>query len=330
VDTPDYKRDAYWARINRAIDYIERHIDGPLSLHDIATVAHFSPFHFHRIFGALVGETLNQFIQRVRVERAASQLLANPRKSITEVALDCGYASSATFARAFREAYGMSATEWRARPLLRKDRKTDRKDGNTLRKDRQAPEATLLYPADGADGIGAIDTPDRRYPMETTLELKVRIEDLPDLPVAYVRHIGPYAGNAALFQDLFGRLMRWAGPRNLIRFPETKVLIVYHDDPNVTDQSRLRTSVCISVPPGTAGSGEVGTMVVPGGRYACGHCEITAAEFGPAWNALCGGWLPDSGYQPDDRPCFELCLNDPAQHPAHKHLVDLCIPVRPL
>jgi len=61
-----------------------------------------------------------------------------------------------------------------------------------------------------------------------------------------------------------------------------------------------------------------------------GRFELAVDEYQAAWDAICGGWLPESGYEPDDRPSFELCLNDPATHPQHKHIVDICIPVRPM
>ena len=96
-----YLREEYISRINRVFDYVERNIGQEMSLERLAGVANFSAFHFHRIFHAMVGETLNQFVQRVRVERAASQLVVNPKKSITEIALDCGFSSSAAFARVF-------------------------------------------------------------------------------------------------------------------------------------------------------------------------------------------------------------------------------------
>ena len=75
-----YQRDEYIFRVNRVIDYIETNIDKDLSLEDLARIANFSQFHFHRIFRAIVGETLNRFIQRMRVEKAATQLMANPKK----------------------------------------------------------------------------------------------------------------------------------------------------------------------------------------------------------------------------------------------------------
>jgi len=58
--------------------------------------------------------------------------------------------------------------------------------------------------------------------------------------------------------------------------------------------------------------------------------EIAGDEFEDAWNMLMGGWLPESGYQPDDRLCYELCLNNPREHPGNKHIVDICVPVKPL
>ena len=83
-----HMRGIYTSRINCVIDYIESNISSDLSLEELAEVAHFSPFHFHRIFRAMVGEPLNGFIQRVRIEKATAKLIADPRKSITEIAFE--------------------------------------------------------------------------------------------------------------------------------------------------------------------------------------------------------------------------------------------------
>src|SRR5512137_2314544 len=107
-------RAEYALRINRVIDYIEANIEKELSLETLAEVACFSRYHFHRLFGAITGEPLGRFIQRIRVEKAASKLIHNPKTSITQIALECGFSGSAAFARTFKEAFGMSAREWRA------------------------------------------------------------------------------------------------------------------------------------------------------------------------------------------------------------------------
>jgi AraC family transcriptional regulator len=309
-----------------------------MSLEQVSSVACFSPYHFHRIFRAIVGETLGQFIQRVRVEKAASMLIVNPKKSITEIALDCGFGSSAAFARVFGEAYGMSASAWRSGGYKqnRKIRKTDSKNGKTDSKNRKEISSSSGYIDEHVTNSGAdcSDVSSNRFPrrnkMGTVKNVKVEVKDMPEMTVAYVRHIGPYKGNSKLFEGLWGRLMKWAGPRGLLQQPDLKCLSVYHDDPGITDEQNLRTSVCISVRPDTKVDGEVGKMSIPAGKYASAHFEINPDEYQQAWDYVFGTWLPDSGYQPDDRPCFELCLNDPKQHPEHKHVVDICVPVRPL
>lgn len=83
-------RAAYAARMNRVLDHIQRNLDEPLDLERLAAVACFSPYHFHRLFHAWTGETLQGHIQRLRLERAALALVFDPRKPITTIALDAG------------------------------------------------------------------------------------------------------------------------------------------------------------------------------------------------------------------------------------------------
>ena len=161
-------------------------------------------------------------------------------------------------------------------------------------------------------------------------QVQVEVKDMPELNVAYARHIGPYKGDSEVFKGLFEKLMKWAGPRNLVKFPETKMLCVYHDDPKVTDEAKLRTDACMTVPVDTAVEGEIGSMTIPGGKFAVGHFELAPDEYEDAWKMIFAGWLPESGYQPDDRLCYELYLNNPEEHPEHKCIVDICIPVKPL
>ena len=78
----DFGRLEYEKRVNRVIDHIRDHLADELSLESLAAIAAFSPFHFHRIFRAMTGETLAAFVQRLRLERAAVTLihrfLSNP------------------------------------------------------------------------------------------------------------------------------------------------------------------------------------------------------------------------------------------------------------
>ncbi len=326
ADGQGKSRTEYLGRIHRVMDYIERNLERPFTLEELAGVACFSPFHFHRVFTACAGETLYQFILRLRLERAADQLVRVPGKSVTAVALDLGFGSSAAFARAFHAAFGTSATEWRDR---------HRKDCEAISKNRQDPQRPDAYAPAMADAMGADGPSGWRAFMSKQATIPprpadaVRIETIEPMTVAYVRHVGPYAGDTQLFGRLFGRLGQWAGPRGLLG-PQAKWLTIYHDNPEITEEQKLRISVCVTVPPGTHPEGDIGVMTIDAGKYAAARFEIDASEFGAIWNWLMGVWLPSSGYQPDDRPCFEMYLNNWEEHPQKKHIVEIWEPVKPL
>jgi AraC family transcriptional regulator len=98
----------YLRRINRVIDHISENLTEPLDLDTLARLAHFSPFHFHRVFRSLIGEPLHAFIRRLRLEKAVFQMRYGPECTLTEIALACGFSSSSDFSRAFKQAYGFS------------------------------------------------------------------------------------------------------------------------------------------------------------------------------------------------------------------------------
>lgn len=320
-----YLHETYISRINRVIDYIESNIDVSFSLKMLADVAGFSPFHFHRIFNAIVGESLNAFIQRIRIEKAAAKLIHSPKKSITEIAFECGFSSSSVFARVFKENFNMRASDWREGGY-RAYSKNSKQNHKISQNDSKISQEFSVYPEynSGIKQIWRVDMKSKN------INAKVEVKEMPEIHVAYIRHIGPYKGDQELFARLFGKLCTWAGPRGLLNSPETKFLCIYYDDPEITDQSHLRTDVCITVTSETAVDGEVGKETIPAGKYAIAHFEIQPDEYQDAWDVLYGGWLPESGYQPADGPCYELMLKDPKEHPEGKHTVDICIPVKPM
>ena len=97
----------YTERVNRAIDHIVRNLGRPLRLEEVAEAACFSPFHFHRVFKAVVGETLSEFVKRQRLERALYLMSHAPKRSLMSIAIDCGFSSSSDFSRSFKQRYGV-------------------------------------------------------------------------------------------------------------------------------------------------------------------------------------------------------------------------------
>ena len=66
METKEINRQEYKLRIDKVTEYIHQNIDQPLSLHKMAGIACFSPFHFHRVFTFLTGETPTEYIKRTR------------------------------------------------------------------------------------------------------------------------------------------------------------------------------------------------------------------------------------------------------------------------
>lgn len=103
----------YRSRINRVMHYIDMHLDQTLELKDIAEIANFSPYHFHRTFTFLIGETPIDYIQRLRIEKAASKLLQESPQPIAEIAYSCGFGSISLFNKIFKRYFGITPTQFR-------------------------------------------------------------------------------------------------------------------------------------------------------------------------------------------------------------------------
>lgn len=300
----------YIYRINKVIDYIDSNLDKSLSLEKLANVANFSPLHFHRIFVAFTGETLNGFVKRIRIEKAASLLINDPETPINDIAFYCGYNSSSVFCRTFKQYFKYSAKDYRQKML------------EELSKNSQSESKIDKLKINSNDYIHIVELNKKwRNLMKTNIEVK----QMPALDLIYCRHIGQYDKIGAAYEKLF----KWAGPRGLLNFPETKTVTVYHDDPAVTEVEKVRQSACITVNNDVKPEGEFGKLTVPKGKFAVGHFEIDVTEFEQAWNAMCI-WVSESGYQPADANPYELYHADPEHHPENKFVLDICIPVKPL
>lgn len=103
----------YRKRIDSVLKYIEENLDRKISLAEAAEVSHFSAYHFHRIFTGLMGETVNDYVVRRRLERAVNRLIFKPELSVTQIAMENGFSSSANFSKAVKLHFGFSPSEIR-------------------------------------------------------------------------------------------------------------------------------------------------------------------------------------------------------------------------
>jgi len=291
----------YLNRIDCVLDYIEKHIEKPFTLAELAEVSGFSPYHFSRIFSGVMGETLFCYITRLKLEKAKGWLWTAPQKSITDIALDFGFNDSSEFARAFKRTYGISASRYR-------------------KQSKQSKEQSGKPPYN--------DEKDLKRSGKMDLVYNVEIAQVEEMPVMYLRHVGTYAGLAKKFHPMMGKLFTYAQKNNLLS-ENTKLIAVYHDNPNITADEKRRTSVCLTIPSGIKVDAAFGQMTLEAGKYAIGHFSLDNGEqHSAAWQVMFGEWLPKSGYQPEDGPVFEAYLNDPNTHPQKKHLIDIYLPIK--
>jgi AraC family transcriptional regulator len=148
--------DSYQTRLERVLTYIHSHLDEPLTMERLADIACLSPFHFHRIFSAFLGETVNVHVRRIRLEQAALRITGSG-ENVTEAALSVGYETPAAFARAFRGLFGISPSAYRKQ------------------------HQTQLFSLAG------------QLTVEEISAMKPEIRELQEMKVLFVRKTGPYA-----------------------------------------------------------------------------------------------------------------------------------------
>jgi AraC family transcriptional regulator len=276
----------YVKRINRAIDYIVQNLDQPLKLEIIARAACFSPFHFHRIFRAMVGETLNQFIKRLRLERALWILSHQPARTLTEISLACGFSSQSDFSRSFKERYGVPPSGFDV-DALRAQRREDLVEASF------APEARPRLREPGNDN------PDG---------FSVQLKELPARTVAYIRVLDPYRPNVVA--RAARRLVAWAEQHHLA---DGRWLGYQWEDPEIVALKDCRYDVAVEVPD-VKPSGEIGRFDFPPMLVAQVEVRGSLELELRALDWLIGAWLPNSGYVPTDQPFFEAWNGRPFQH----------------
>ena len=103
-------RDDYIQSVFKVVLYIEEHYNEALTLDMLSREASFSKFHFHRVFKSVTGESLGDYIRRVRLSTATLKFLTNQK--ITQIAMDSGYETNASFSKAFKQHYGMTPKEF--------------------------------------------------------------------------------------------------------------------------------------------------------------------------------------------------------------------------
>lgn len=305
-------RSEYESRMHRVLAYIDQHLEQPINLNTLAEVAYFSPFHFHRLFSAWMGETFGDYLRRRRIEVAAMRLAAQPRTRVLNIALSVGFGSAEAFTRAFRIRFGCSPTAWRERQYSLRNANSNSGQVNSKRS-----QALQTYYAQYDIS---------RKPNKENI-MKVTLIDRQPVTIAYLRHLGSYGESIARFwQESY---VPWAVMNKLGK--DHARYGIAHDDPSITALEQCRYDACAEVPPDFMVIGSALKTTIPGGKYAVLKFKGTVEQVGEAWAALLRDWLPSSGLQLDARPCFEYYPKGAAYDcETGEFECEICIPVAQL
>jgi AraC family transcriptional regulator len=294
------QQNLYIQRMNFVLNHIRSHLAEDLSLDTLAEVACFSPYHFHRIFRAVTGETVNDLVVRLRLERAAALLKASPRTRILDIALECGFNSASSFSRAFKNQFGIAARQWDRQSALKES-----KNGKVFEGFPQYTEAMLSE-------------------VEQSSEFEVRVRTLPEQRMAYIRVTNSYTPPRVM--EAYDRLIAWYRAQGG-DLSQTTLYGMSQDDPDITPLELCRYDVCLTIPPHWMGAGEVSIRVFPACEIAYLHCEGDIFKVDRAWQYLYRYWLPRSRYQPDNLPAMEIYHRQPIEIGWEVYDLDCAVPV---
>jgi AraC family transcriptional regulator len=262
---------SYPERLRRVIDYVHDRLDDPLELSKLAEVACFSPYHFHRIYRAIIGETVADTVTRLRLQRASHDL-ARTQQPLAVIARRAGYGSMAAFSRAFRSAYKQTPSAFRASAPTSGDQ-----DMTVLVQDREpmrlltvahsgpaheigkafdklvawaGPRALLRPSAQGVavylDDMGASPSEEQRALAGLTVDEDVEGDDavsihiVPGGPHAMILYQGPYAKIGQAYNQLY----KWLAAKN--QEPANAPMFeVNLNNPRNTPPDELLTEICV-------------------------------------------------------------------------------------
>ncbi len=289
----------YYQRLQRVLEYIVSNIDGDLSVDTLARIANFSPFHFHRLFKAIAGETVGDLIQRIKLEFAAKNLRTDGL-SLAIVSQQSGYDSTESFNRVFRKRFGVPPGVYRK---------------------------TIPYPEyiRKTSNI-AFDLNHMRIELHQSKEdikMQVNIVTKPELKYAYVPHSGDYNG----LKDCFEELIEWSLKQG-IDLETAEIFSHSYDNPKKITSEELRSEACISISTDIKQTGNIKSATRKPQRYAVHTHKGSYDGIADTYQKLLANWIPKSNEEIDNKPFIEIYQNDCNELPESEWITDLCIPLK--
>lgn len=298
--TSDTSLQRYSQRIQAVERYIHEHLDDAIDLNRLADIACLSPYHWHRVYHAMQGETIHTTVTRLRLQRAA-HLLTSTELPLTHIARKAGYSAAPPFSRAFKAAYGVSPVQYRNTGPHRR------------------------YSADDASVGDA--------------KMNVRVENRSAFDCVAVSHTGSYMEIDKAFSTLFRELMTqqvlddnvmlmgvYFDDPDMVAESRLESLACAAMDSSgrSSDLSGDWSSKVLT----HASDEALQHWRIPEGPHAVLRHQGPYDGLPAAYAWLFGPWLTHSDREPADEPAYEVYINNPRDTAPMDLLVDICLPLR--
>ncbi len=261
----------YQKQLNKVIEFIGKHLDEDLTLDQLSDMACFSKYHFHRLFTAYTGLSLQQYIRWLRLKRAAHQLIINKDQSIINIAVDAGFESHEAFSRVFKQTCGISPSEFRQKSSWQ-----------------------------------AWEKPPYQLPLHGDMTMNVTIKNINARRLAVLEH----HGDPKFLGDSVNKLINWAKSQPMNLKPKAGEAFGFaYSDPKLTPAADFRFDLAITIPEQLTLKGEVIEKRLPAGRYAVATHKGSRENIGDTVYPLYRNWLPNSGEELADLPCIFCYYN---------------------
>ncbi len=262
----------YENQLKKVIEFIGKHLDEKLTLIQLSNIACFSKYHFHRLFTAYTGLSLQQYIRWLRLKRAAHQLIIDKDKTIIEITINAGFESHEAFTRAFKQVCGESPREFRSQL------------------------SWYIW-----------EKPPYCLPKQQgEIMINVAIKNIQARRLAVLEH----RGDPKKVGDSVNKLINWAKSQVMNLKPKAGEAFAFaYDDPKTTEPAEFRFDLGITVPEQLKLEGDIVEKRLPAGRYAVAMHKGSRDNIGDTVYSLYRDWLPNSKEELGDLPCIFCYYN---------------------
>ena len=270
----------YPERIRLAIQYMEEHSSEKILLEAIAKASFISPFHFHRIFKSITNSTPREYMERIRIEKAA-HLIQYTNLGIGDIAYDVGYENHESFSKVFKKIFGSTPQEYKRK-------------------------------------FKSIFT---KKPLEIKLDSPIRKKS-ESLNVLYMRHLGKYSQ----VDKTWRKLIQIASKKIKID-KSTRLIGIWHDNPNITSAENLRLDACIVTKEKMQVEG-LDIKTIAEGEYLVFRYYGDYAQLDLVYSNIVRDHLLTNKIELDNRPSFEDYIQSPAFYSPKDYITDIYLPIK--